>query len=111
MNRNNDLQKFSLGWSSFKDVGNGDGGVTVGEVGVVTTARDSDAEAIARNSLQNNIVILPDYPLASLKGKKQQINIGNTFINYYILKAKNFVMIQTYITFFFLGGGRRSHVV
>ena len=65
-----DLQKFSFGRSGFENVRDGDGRVAVGEVGVVPTAGDRDAEAVARNSLKNNIVVLPDYPLATLKEKK-----------------------------------------
>ena len=67
---NKDLQKFSFGRSGFEDVRDGDGRVSVGEVGVVPAAGDRDAEAVARNSLKNNIVVLPDYPLATLKEKK-----------------------------------------
>ena len=67
---NKDLQKFSFGRSGFENVRDGDGRVSVGEVGVVPTAGDRDAEAVARNSLKNNIVVLPDYPLATLKEKK-----------------------------------------
>jgi len=67
VNLASDLLESSFGWSSFEDVRDGDGGVTVGEVRVVSASAHRDAEAIAGHPAQVDRVVLPRYAFASLK--------------------------------------------
>jgi hypothetical protein len=55
--------------SSFEDVRDGNGRVTVGEVRIVSATTDGDAEAIAGHPAQVDRVVLPRNAFASLKNK------------------------------------------
>ncbi len=60
------LHKFALGRAALQHIRDGDGGVAVGEVGVVPTPGHGDAEPVARHPAQGHVVQLPGDPFSSL---------------------------------------------
>ncbi|KAJ8873655.1 hypothetical protein PR048_024480 [Dryococelus australis] len=59
--------KLALGWTRLEHVRDGDGRVAVGEVRVVPTPADRNAEAIAGDAGQGHVVVLPHHPFPALQ--------------------------------------------
>ena len=58
--------EFPLGGSSLQHVGDGDAGVSIGEVGIVAAPGHGDTEAVVGNPLEGDVVELPGNPLSAL---------------------------------------------
>lgn len=64
-------QEFAFGGPRLEYVGYGDGGVSVGEVWVVSAAGNGDSEPVPRDSGQSHVVVLPHDPFPALKHRKK----------------------------------------
>lgn len=60
------LHESTLRRPGLEHVGDGDGGIPVGKVGVVPSSRHRDAEPVPGNPRQRHMVELPYYPLSTL---------------------------------------------
>lgn len=66
-----DSLEFALGGAGLEDVGDGDGRVAVGEVGIVTTAGHGYPEAVPGHPGHRDVVHLPSsVPAADLKAAR-----------------------------------------
>ena len=74
------LHELALCRTALQDIRDGDGGVAVGEVGVVAAPGHGDPEPVAGHSAQRHVVQLPRDPLTTLHTKQENMLEGTIIL-------------------------------